>query len=333
MSMYNLDLKKVIKQIRDMDAKLVGLQFPDGLKIQASKVAQQIESETGATAIISADPCFGACDLSDRKMTNSVDILIHYGHTALPIAYHVPVMFIEAYSQVEVNESLQKSLELLKKYHKIALATTTQHLHLLDEIKQFLEDNGKKVVVESGNSTRTGQVLGCNFSSIKNLDAEAYLYLGSGNFHPLGIKLFTHLPVVIADPYRGEARNIDKFADRILRIRFARITKSREAKKWGILISSKEGQYRMDLARKIKQNLEKEGKKAFLIMMDNISPDLLLPFMELEAFVVTACPRIAIDDSQIYKKPLLTPQELEIVMDKRKWEDYQLDEIFFGDTY
>jgi len=332
MSMYNLDLKKVIKQIRDLGAKLVGLQFPDGLKIQASKVAQQIESETGATAIISADPCFGACDPSDGKMTNLVDILIHYGHTALPITYPVPVMFIEAYSRVDVSESLQKSLELLKKYHKIALATTTQHLHLLDEIKQFLEDNGKEVVVESGKSTRTGQVLGCNFSSIKNLDAEAYLYLGSGNFHPLGIKLFTHLPVVIADPYRGEARNIDKFADRILRIRFARITKAREAKKWGILISSKEGQYRMDLARKIKQNLEKEGKKAFLIMMDNVSPDLLLPFMELEAFVVTACPRIAIDDSQIYKKPLLTPQELEIVMDKRKWEDYQLDEIFFGDT-
>jgi 2-(3-amino-3-carboxypropyl)histidine synthase len=51
--------------------------------------------------------------------------------------------------------------------------------------------------------------------------------------------------------------------------------------------------------------------------------------MDLEGFVVTACPRIAIDDSQMYKKPLITPQELEIVLNKRTWENYQLDEIFF----
>lgn len=330
-SMYDLDLKKVIKRIKDINASVVGLQFPEGLKIHASKVAEQLEAETGATVIISGDPCFGACDTADRKMADFVDILIHYGHTALPLNYPVPVMFIEAYSKVEVMGSLEESLKLLQDYHKIALATTTQHLHLLDDVKQFLEENDKEVVVESGSSTRLGQVLGCNFSSIKNIDAEAYLYLGSGNFHPLGIKLFTHKPVVIADPYRGEARDIEKFADRILRIRFARITKAREAKKWGILVSSKEGQYRMKLAREIKDNLEKKGKEALLILMENISPDLLLPFLDLDAFVVTACPRIAIDDSQMYKKPLLTPQELEIVLDKRPWDDYQLDEIYFGE--
>lgn len=330
MSMYNLDLKRVIKKIKDINASVVGLQFPDGLKIHASNVAEQIEAQTGATVIISADPCFGACDTADRKMADFVDILIHYGHTALPLNYPVPVMFIEAYSKVEVIQSLENSLELLNGYHKIALATTTQHLHLLNDIKQFLEENGKEVVVESGSSTRVGQVLGCNFSSIKNLDVEAYLYLGSGDFHPLGIKLFTHKPVIIADPYRGEARDIEEFADRILRIRFARITKAKEAEKWGILVSSKEGQYRMSLARKIKQDLKDHGKESFLIMMDNISPDLLLPFLDLDAFVVTACPRIAIDDSQMYKKPLITPQELEIVLNKREWENYQLDEIYFG---
>ena len=44
--------------------------------------------------------------------------------------------------------------------------------------------------------------------------------------------------------------------------------------------------------------------------MDNINPDVLLPYMDLDGFVVTACPRIAIDDSQMYKKPLITPKEL-----------------------
>ncbi len=70
--------------------------------------------------------------------------------------------------------------------------------------------------------------------------------------------------------------------------------------------------------------------EAYLIMIDNITPDALLHYMDLDAFVVTACPRIAIDDSQMYKKPpLITPQELEIALNKRKWENYQLDEILF----
>lgn len=126
---------------------------------------------------------------------------------------------------------------------------------------------------------------------------------------------------------------MDEYADRILRIRFARITKARSAKKWGILVSSKEGQYRMALAKEIKKTLEENGMEAYIILVDNVNPDVLLPYLELEAFVVSACPRIAIDDSQMYKKPLLTPQELEIVLDKREWENYQLDEILFHERY
>lgn len=324
-----MDFKRVIKKIESINAKNIGLQFPEGLKTQAIAIAEKIQKSTNANVIISGDPCFGACDVVDSKMKGLVDLIIHYGHTALPIKYDIPVLFVEGYSKVKVEKALNESLKLLKNYSKIVLATTTQHLHLLDEIKDYLEDNGKEIAIGFSKSTRKGQVLGCNFSSIQNLDAEAYLFIGSGNFHPLGIHLFTKSPVIIADPYAGEGRNIADFADKILRIRFARITKSQEVKKWGILISSKEGQFRIALAKEIKKILEDEGMEGFLILMDNITPEALMPYRDLQGFVVTACPRIAIDDSQMYKKPLITPKELEIVLDKRKWEDYQLDEILF----
>jgi 2-(3-amino-3-carboxypropyl)histidine synthase len=68
MSMYNMDLDRVISKINSKDAKNVGIQFPEGLKMQAIKIARKIESETDATVIISGDPCFGACDVSDHKM-------------------------------------------------------------------------------------------------------------------------------------------------------------------------------------------------------------------------------------------------------------------------
>ena len=328
-----MDLDRAIRKIKSKDSKTVGLQFPEGLKMQAVRIAKEIEEQSDATVIISGDPCFGACDVGDWKMKGSVDLIIHYGHTPLPLKYEIPTLFIEAFSKIDIKKSLEKSLEELKGYSRIGLVTTTQHLHLLAETKDWLEDNGKEVILASSQSTRKGQVLGCNFSSIKNLDSEIILFIGSGNFHPLGIRLFSNVPVLAVDPYNNEIRKMDEYADRILRIRFARITKARSAKKWGIIVSSKEGQYRMALAKEIKKTLEDAGMEAYIILADNINPDILLPYLELEAFVVSACPRIAIDDSQMYKKPLLTPQELEIVLDKRQWENYQLDEILFHERY
>ena len=324
-----MDLDKVIRKINSKNVRNVGLQFPEGLKMQAVTIAREIEEECDVNVIISGDPCFGACDVSDYKMKDSVDLIVHFGHTPLPIRYEVPTVFIEAFANIDVKKDFKKCLESLKDYSRIALVTTTQHLHLLNEMKDFLEDNGKEVVLGSSKSTRKGQVLGCNFSSIKNLDADVFLFIGSGNFHPLGIYLFTKSPVYALDPYNNELREMTDYADRILRIRFARITKAREAKKWGIIVSSKEGQYRLELAKQIKKLLKDSGMEGFVIMVDNVNPDVLLPYFDLDAFVVTACPRIAIDDSQMYKKPLITPQELEIVLNKREWANYQLDEILF----
>jgi 2-(3-amino-3-carboxypropyl)histidine synthase len=324
---YDFRLDEVIQKINEMDAKAVGVQFPEGLKIHATRVAEKIENETDAVVLISGDPCYGACDVSDTHMEGLVDLIVHFGHIEFPIDYKVPVLFIEAYSKIDIDNVVKKSLAFLENYKKIGVVTTIQHLPLINQIKDFLEDNEKEVVMKEGAGTRKGQVLGCNFSAIKDVDADAFLFIGSGNFHALGVTLFTEKPVFIADPYMNEVRTIDEFRDRVLRIRFAKITKASDAQKFGIIVSSKRGQFRLDLAKSLKKMINKERKEAFIIMLDNVSPDLLIPYMDLDAFIVTACPRVAIDDASMYKKPLLTPKELEIVLNKRKWEDYKIDEI------
>ncbi len=324
---YDFRMDEVLEKIKEINAKAVGIQFPEGLKIHATNVAERIENETDAIVLISGDPCYGACDVSDTHMEGLVDLIVHFGHIEFPVDYKVPVLFIEAYSKIDVMNAVANSLEVLKNYNKIGLVTTIQHLNLITQIKDFLVENGKEVLMNEGSGTKEGQVLGCNFSSIKNVDADAFLYVGSGNFHALGITLFTEKPVFIADPYMNEVRTIDEFKDRILRIRFAKITKAEEAKKFGIIVSSKRGQFRLLLAKNLKNMINKYGREAFIILLDNVSPDLLLPYMDLDAFIVTACPRVAIDDANMYKKPLLTPKELEIVLGIRKWEDYKIDEI------
>jgi 2-(3-amino-3-carboxypropyl)histidine synthase len=281
--------------------------------------------------IIDADPCFGACDLADIKVNKHVDLVVHFAHTALPIKTDCPVLFIEAHSTADVELPILDALNKLTTDVKtVGVVTTTQHIHKLDEMVKIIEDNGYTVKLDSGKGTRKGQVLGCNFTSIKNLDVDVIIYVGSGDFHALGVKLFTQKPVILADPFIGKSRDIEEFYDRIIRIRFARITKAKDAKSFGIIMSSKKGQLRYDLALHLKKLIKNYGFEAQILNMDYVSPDLLLPY-NLDAFVMTACPRIAIDDSAMYKKPVLTPDELEIVLGIRDWDDYQMDEIIIHD--
>ena len=66
-------------------------------------------------------------------------------------------------------------------------------------------------------------------------------------------------------------------------------------------------------AKELKKILEEKGYKAFIIVMDDITPEKLLGY-QVDAFVITACPRIVVDDWKNYTKPLLLPEEvLEIV--------------------
>lgn len=327
MTNYDLEMERIKTQILELKAERIGLQFPEGLKTHAVNIARDLESNLGVKVLISADPCFGACDIADRAMYGIVDIIVHVGHTPLPIKSKVPVIFVEAHFNLDIDDTIEKALDLLTEYKCIGLVTTAQHLHLVDDVVDLLEEHGKKVIVKEGQGTKKGQVLGCNFTAIKDLPVEAYLYLGSGNFHPLGIKIFTKKPVIIADPYHSEVRDIEKLADRVLRIRFAQIIKAKEAMIWGILISTKTGQFQVNLAEELKNKIQEKGKEAYLLLMENITPEIIMPFRDVDAYVVTACPRIAVDDAQLYEKPLLTPSELEIVFDEREWADYKMDEI------
>ena len=201
--------------------------------------------------------------------------------------------------------------------------------HLLPAYKEKLEAAGFDVVIPTGGERLSfpGQVLGCNYSGDDDRIGH-YLFLGSGDFHPIGLVLHTGKPLAILDPYTTEAREISlEHIERILRQRFGLITVSQEAQSFGILIGEKPGQMRRSLAMRMKRLLEKHGKKGYLLALEHVGPELI-DFYPVDAFVNTACPRIAIDDSVKYDKPLITPYELEVALGEKKWEQgYQFDEI------
>ena len=86
---YDLELEKVISKIKKEKAKLVLLQFPDGLKVYATTVVDFLEKNTNAEFLIWLGSCFGACDtpVGLEKLHPKIDLVIQFGHNALMPSY------------------------------------------------------------------------------------------------------------------------------------------------------------------------------------------------------------------------------------------------------
>lgn len=329
---YELYVEPVLDEVRNQGCKVIGLQFPDGLRDFYGPVAEVVERATGASVVISADPSYGACDLCDDEMAKvSVDALIHFGHTQMPHMakfQRMPVYFVRAESLHDVRPSVQKALAHLRG-KKVGVIATTQHLHKLGDVEEILRQAGFQPQVRDGDAriSAPGQVLGCNYTAADK-SADSYLYIGSGVFHPLGLALNTDKPIVCADPYTGEVRTMEDERRRFLKQRYGAIALAKDARTFGVLASSKMGQLRWSMAKALKARLERKGRRAYLLLLRQFAPEYLINFRHLDAFVSTACPRVAIDDHARYPKPLLTPIELEIALGERDPEDYRLDEIY-----
>ena len=324
MKRFDFEEERIKQEITKLGAKRVLLQLPEGLKPEGLRLAKIIE-KSGALPIISADPCYGACDIAVNEAESlGVDLIVHFGHSKLVKHEQVPTIYVEARATVPVDEAIEQSLPLLSSYTKIGLATSVQHLQTLNQAREILIRAGKTVIIgDSGQMSYPGQVSGCNYSNVKSIadEAEAFLFVGGGLFHALGIALSTSKPTFVADPYDKRAFPINDEAQKILKKRWACIEEAEAAKIFGVFVGLKPGQKRLDQALNVKALAEKHGKAAYLLAAREITPETLLEFPSIDAYVNTACPRISLDASGKFSKPVLTINEFMVASGESSWEN------------
>jgi 2-(3-amino-3-carboxypropyl)histidine synthase len=253
-----------------------------------------------------------------------VDLIVHFGHAKMVKHEPTPTIYVEARVTLTVDSAVVQSFPLLSNYTIIGLATSVQHLQMLDQARGILVQAGKTVIIgNTGQMGYPGQVSGCNYSNVKSIvnEVEAFLFVGGGMFHALGIALSTSKPTIIADPYESRAYSISAEAQKILKQRFAIIQEAKNAKTLGIFVGLKPGQKHLDVALQLKELAEKNGKTAYLMAAREINPETLLEFPSIDAYVNTACPRVSLEATGKFGKPVLTVNEFMVVCGEFSWEN------------
>lgn len=200
-------------------------------------------------------------------------------------------LFIPAKSMQDVMPVVKKSLKLLPK--KIGLVSTIQFLDQLPKVKKFLEKNNKKAIIG-------GQILGCDVRAAEKIakKVDAFLYIGSGHFHPIGVKISTKKEVIIANPLSGNVSKVnEQDIKRLKAKKKTALIKFYSAETIGILVSAKPGQQNLKKAFELKKKLK--NKQCYVFVSDTIDLADLENYPFIDCWVNTACPRLSDYSSDI----------------------------------
>jgi 2-(3-amino-3-carboxypropyl)histidine synthase len=201
----------------------------------------------------------------------------------------------------------------------------------LDEVKEILLHALKTVAIgDAGHLNYPGQVIGCDYSNAKSIatEVDAFLFIGGGRFHALGVSLSTSKPTIVADPYENRAYSVDKEVGQVIKQRWASIAEAKKAKDFAVLVGLKTGQKKLEEALNVKRKLEAYGKTACLFAVKEVTPEVFMSFPSVDAYVNTACPRISLDDASRFNKPVLTTNEASVVVGELSWEELCKEGLF-----
>ncbi|MBI2542507.1 diphthamide synthesis protein [Candidatus Woesearchaeota archaeon] len=193
----------------------------------------------------------------------------------------------------------------------IGLATTVQFLDYFDEIREYLESRGKTIFADKLRQKYDGQLLGCDTGAAEKVkdNVDAFLYIGTGVFHPLGIALSIDKDVFCYDPVNAIMSKIDRAEiERHNKKRKGAYLKFLDATEIGILVSLKPGQNNFRKAVELKKQLK--DKNCYIFAFDTLDFSQIENFPFIQCWVNTACNRI-LDDYSKFPKPLVDLSDIE----------------------
>ena len=316
--MIQIDEEKIFSTISERNPRSVALDGPDGIIKKIQNCAEKVRDEFNIPVYIIGDTSWGSCDLNIHAAEMlGVDILFNIGHTISMESFGNKVIMVDAFDDIDFSKIAKKcAVELKKKNFKIiSLATISQYIRSMQNVKEVFESHGYEVVIGRGKGhLNDGQVFGCEFYPVYDTKdhVDAYLFLGQSIFHSASIAIVTQKPTFMLDPYFNEYSEISDIARKLEKKTILAVYKAQDAETIGIIIGLKEGQFAKIKALELKRLLEEAGKKILLIAMTEITDERLLSFEGIDAFIQVACPRIG-TDNHFHKPVLSVPQAISLI--------------------
>ncbi|KAG0169489.1 Diphthamide biosynthesis protein 2 [Apophysomyces sp. BC1034] len=129
------------------------------------------------------------------------------------------------------------------------------------------------------------------------------------------------------NPKTKEARRETVQVNKMLMKRYFLVQKAKDANTIGIVVGTLGVASYMNIIDHLKKLIKASGRKSYLFVMGKLNVAKMANFMEIDCYVLVACPENSLIDSKEFYRPIVTPFELEIALSRSKeWTgDYITD--------
>lgn len=295
-----------------------------------------LSSFANCECVILGDVTYGACCIDDfgAKALNC-DLIIHYAHSCLiPITdCLLPTLYIFVDITIDIDHLIRTiEFNLPKETNPtIYLLGSIQFNSSLFVCKRALIERGyQKVSIPQTKPRSAGEILGCTAPVLVNKeDAQSQSYVVfvcDGRFHMESIMIQNpQLIFYQYNPFTLQLTIEEYDYDLMKKIRYKQIEEFRKAKCVGVLYGTLGRQGDEGILKRIVDILNEQKVEHYVICLNEITQEKIEKFPQCEAFVQIACPRLSIDWSNQFDKPMITPFELYVAMNKTHWNQYPMD--------
>ncbi|KZT66950.1 diphthamide biosynthesis protein [Daedalea quercina L-15889] len=335
------DIARTVEEIRKGDYKRIALQFPDELLRDSVPVFRRLKARIGEDRelYVLADTSYGSCCVDEVAAQHvDADAMVHYGHACMSQTSRLPVIYVfgkkpvdpvdcaENFVQALTNsasERLQDTLLLrldvayshradaILENLRTALPSSMRVLH--SPIPTMIYQTAKPVTIEHEVPSESDPTESQHEETYSNNCT--ILYVG-GESLSLTNLLMTHASceAYSYNPPTRTTRLESARTNKLLMRRYAVVQRARDADVFGILVGTLGVASYLPLISHLRKMLAKAQKKSYTISVGKLNPAKLANFLEIECFVLVACPENSLIEAKDFLRPIVTPYELEIAL-------------------
>ncbi|KAM9333330.1 2-(3-amino-3-carboxypropyl)histidine synthase subunit 2 [Pholidichthys leucotaenia] len=350
-------IEKTCDFIREYQFQKVALQFPDELLVDSVAVAEKIEKKCNTQMFILGDTSYGSCCVDEVAAEHiGADCIVHYGSACLSPSKRLPVMYIFEMRPLDVEKCAASFRELYPDTQScIIIFYDVNYVHAIDNLLSLLSPEypnltASELVVEGEQCHSHGHIkrrnhdtclsgqdnhqvlyqFGRQFSLKYGSEISDYsiFYIGQEGATLRNFMMtWNHCSFSSFDPITTKGRAESISINRALMKRYYAIERAKDARVVGILVGTLGVADYLSIIQQLKDTIHKAGKKSYMFAMGKLNVPKLANFLEIDIFVLIACPENLLLDSSEFYKPVVTPFEMELACNKkREWsEEYITD--------
>ncbi|TFY68798.1 hypothetical protein EVJ58_g804 [Rhodofomes roseus] len=337
---YEID--RTVEQIRKGDYKRIALQFPDDLLHDSVPLYRRLKARLGQgrELYVLADTSYGSCCVDEVAAQHvDADAMVHYGHACMSQTSRLPVFYVFGKKPIDPTDCVDKLVQTLASSSSAnprdatMLQLDVAYAHradaILEKLRAALPSTTKILYSPIPNMTHPSAPLSTIETSPQNGPAATdgqrkgettsedcnILYVG-GESLSLTNLLMTHASceVYSYDPQTMSTRLESARTNKLLMRRYAVVQKARDADVFGILVGTLGVASYLPLISHLRKLLAKSHKKSYTISVGKLNPAKLANFLEIDCFILVACPENSLIEAKDFLRPIVTPYELEVAL-------------------